>query len=269
MLSTEFPRRRERGTSPQLTRREMDVLAALAERLTNAEIAARLFVSERTVESHVAALLRKLEATNRRELADIAQREQSLDRESRLPAVLELLVEPAGFVGRVAERRRLGELWTRCVTGPLRIAVLAGEAGIGKSRLAAEFAAEVETSGGRVLLGMCFEDAEAPFQPFVQAIADDLSALSEVSVRRRAGSDAAALARIIPGLARRAGVVATANSLDPVSGQATIAAAVGRYLRRTAEDAPLLLVIEDLHFATATTARRCATSPARRYTPRS
>ena len=242
----------------------MDVLAALAERLTNAEIAARLFVSERTVESHVAALLRKLEATNRRELADIAKREQSLDRESRLPAVLELLVEPAGFVGRAAERRRLGELWGRCVTGPSRIAVLAGEAGIGKSRLAAEFAAEVDRSGGRVLLGMCFEDADAPFQPFVQAIADDLATLSEVSARRRAASDTAALARIIPGLARRTGVAATANNLDPVSGQATIAAAVGRYLRRAAEDAPLLLVVEDLHFATATTratVRHIARSP--------
>jgi predicted transcriptional regulator len=98
----------------------VDVLAALAERLTNAEIAARLFVSERTVESHVTALLRKLEATNRRELADIAKREQSLDRESHLPAVLELLVEPAGFVGRVGERSRLGELWGRCVAGPSR-----------------------------------------------------------------------------------------------------------------------------------------------------
>jgi hypothetical protein len=242
----------------------MDVLAALADRLTNAEIAARLFVSERTVESHVAALLRKLEATNRRELADIAKREQSLDRESRLPAVLELLVEPAGFVGRVGERRRLGELWGRCVAGPSRIAVLAGEAGMGKSRLAAEFAAEVDRSGGRVLLGMCFEDAEALFQPFVQAIADDLSALSEVSVRRRVASDAAALARIIPGLARRVGVVGTVNDLDPVSGQATIAAAVGRYLRRAAEDAPLLLVVEDLHFATATTratVRHIARSP--------
>jgi tetratricopeptide (TPR) repeat protein len=242
----------------------MDVLAALAERLTNAEIAARLFVSERTVESHVTALLRKLEATDRRELADIAKREQSLDRESRLPAVLELLIEPAGFVGRVGERRRLGELWGRCVTGPSRIAVLAGDAGIGKSRLAAEFAAEVDRSGGRVLLGVCFEDAETPFQPFVQAIADDLAALSEVSVRRRAAADTAALARIIPGLARRAGVVAAANDLDPVSGQTTIAAAIGRYLRRAAEEAPLLLVIEDLHFATATTratVRHLARSP--------
>jgi DNA-binding CsgD family transcriptional regulator len=247
-----------------LTRRETDVLAALAERITNAEIAARLFISERTVESHVAALLRKLEATNRHELADIARREQSLDRASRLPAVLELLVEPAGFVGRAGERRRLGELWKRCVTGPSRVAILAGEAGIGKSRLAAEFAAEVDQSGGRVLLGMCGEDAEAPFQPFVQAIGDDVAALSEVSVRRRAGSDTAALARIIPGLARRAGPGATANVADPVSGQATIAAAIGRYLRRAAEEAPLLLIIEDLHFATATTratVRHLAGSP--------
>jgi DNA-binding CsgD family transcriptional regulator len=247
-----------------LTRRETDVLAALAERLTNAEIAARLFVSERTVESHVAALLRKLEATNRRELADIATHEQALDRESHLPAVLELLVEPAGFVGRVDERRRLGELWRRCRTGPSRIAVIAGEAGIGKSRLAAEFAAEVDQSGGRVLLGMCFEDAEAPFQPFVQAIGDDLADLSEVSVRRRAGNDAAVLARIIPDLARRTAGIAATNDLDPVSGQATIAAAVGRYLRRAAEEAPLLLVIEDLHFASATTratVRHLARSP--------
>ena len=97
-----------------------------------------------------------------------------------------------------------------------------------------------------------------------QAIADDLSTLSEVSVRRRAASDTAALARIIPGLAQQAGVVATADDLDPVSGQATIAAAVGRYMRRAAEDAPLLLVIEDLHFATATTratVRHIARSP--------
>ena len=232
------------------------MLAALAERLTNAEIAGRLFISERTVESHVTALLRKLEAKNRRELADIAQREQSLDRQSRLPAVVELLVEPAGFVGRAGERRQLGELWRRCVTGPSRVAVLAGEAGIGKSRLAAEFAAEVDQSGGRVLLGTCFEDAEAPFQPFVQAIADDLASLSEVSLRRRAAFDTPALARIIPGFARRAGTVAPASDPDPVSGQATIAAAIGRYLRRAAEEAPLLLIIEDLHFATATT---CAT----------
>src|SRR3954468_1842014 len=52
--------------------REVEVLSALADRLTNAEIAARLFISIRTVESHVSSLLRKLQVGDRRALSDIA-----------------------------------------------------------------------------------------------------------------------------------------------------------------------------------------------------
>jgi DNA-binding CsgD family transcriptional regulator len=55
-----------------VTSKELEVLDALAQRLSNAEIAARLCISERTVEGHVSSLLRKLEADNRRELARLA-----------------------------------------------------------------------------------------------------------------------------------------------------------------------------------------------------
>lgn len=56
----------------RVTRREADVLSALQERLSNAEIAERLVLSRRTVESHVASLMRKLGAANRLELGGIA-----------------------------------------------------------------------------------------------------------------------------------------------------------------------------------------------------
>jgi DNA-binding NarL/FixJ family response regulator len=63
----------------EVSPREADVLDALGDRLTNAEIAERLFLSVRTVEHHVSALLRKFGADNRRSLADVAQRRRTGD----------------------------------------------------------------------------------------------------------------------------------------------------------------------------------------------
>ncbi len=106
------------------------MLAAIERRLNNPEIASEMFISVRTVESHIASLRRKLDAETRAELvaASIGLRETSVT------------VPENAFVGREADLGRLGEAvdahhWVT-VTGP---------GGVGKTRLALEFA---RTSGG-------------------------------------------------------------------------------------------------------------------------
>ena len=221
-----------------VTARETEVLAAVGERLTNAEIAARLYVSTRTVETHIASLLRKLGAANRRELAEIWK--TSRVAAPLLPPALELLADPTGFVGRVAERELLRELWRVASVGHTLLVVVAAEAGMGKSRLVAELAAEVHLDGGRVLFGACFEDVEQPFGPFAQAIADGVdAALGGLPIE---------LACVVPDA-----VVSGAPRADDLAAPGAVIDGIRHWLTTAAATTPTLLVIEDLHWSTATT----------------
>ncbi|MGK5739368.1 ATP-binding protein [Micromonospora sp. URMC 103] len=116
------------GGTPAVSRREADVLAALGERLTNAEIAAKLFISVRTVESHVSSLLRKFAVTDRLALAGIARARTSAP--TRLPG---LPAPRTSFVGRAHERDAL----LTALDGA-RLVTLVGPGGVGKTRLAIE-----------------------------------------------------------------------------------------------------------------------------------
>jgi len=72
------PRPRTRGNPAGLTSRELEVLALLAEGLTNAQLAAQLFVSQKTIDHHVSAILRKLGETNRSAAVAAARRDGML-----------------------------------------------------------------------------------------------------------------------------------------------------------------------------------------------
>jgi predicted ATPase/DNA-binding CsgD family transcriptional regulator/tetratricopeptide (TPR) repeat protein len=118
-----------------VTPREIEVLRAVQEHLSNAEIAARLFVSERTVESHVSSLLRKLQVDNRRELARLGRTVVANavgDPPTNLPS------RSTAFMGRTEELDALEEAIRR---HPLL--TLVGPAGVGKTRLALEAALRV------------------------------------------------------------------------------------------------------------------------------
>jgi class 3 adenylate cyclase len=74
------------------------------------------------------------------------------------------------FVGRESQLERLDELWKEATAGKRRVALLAGEPGVGKTRLAAELAMRAHEEGAVVLAGRCDEDLGVPYQPFVEAL---------------------------------------------------------------------------------------------------
>jgi len=153
-----------------VTAREAEVLACLGMRLTNAEVGERLHISVRTVESHVAALLRKLGEPDRRALAARAHDLVPAATARLAPAVREACEGPP-LVGRVDALARLERAAARARTGGVRrLALVTGEAGIGKTRLAAEAALRCHAGGADVLHGRCSDDAPVPYQAIAEAI---------------------------------------------------------------------------------------------------
>src|SRR5438309_1851446 len=70
----------------------------------------------------------------------------------------------------VAAAERIQQRWKGASAGERRVALLAGEPGVGKTRLAVELAARAHDEGATVLAGRCDEDLGVPYQPFVEAI---------------------------------------------------------------------------------------------------
>ena len=132
-----------------VTAREREVLACLAARLTNREIADRLGCSVRTVESHVSALLSKLDVADRIALARLGQSisGRTLPVGQRLPRPV------ASFVGR---KQELAEIAGLLESNP--VVTLVGPPGVGKTRLAVEFVRDQADAGRLAVSEVVFCD---------------------------------------------------------------------------------------------------------------
>jgi DNA-binding SARP family transcriptional activator/tetratricopeptide (TPR) repeat protein len=150
--------------------------------------------------------------------------------------------EERPFVGREAELTVLRRRWARTSAGQGSVVVITGEAGMGKTRLAARFAAEAHAGGAAVLHGRIDEETVVPYQPFVEAIRHYVAAPGGAASAD--GIDTEALAPLLPELGGT-----PSESGERENRRYRLFEAVAALLSRAAAERPLLLVVEDLHWA--------------------
>ena len=153
------------------------------------------------------------------------------------------------FVGRRGDLAALSAEFERVCTGDCRIALVSGEPGIGKTRLAAEFCASVHEQGARILLGNCAQEMLVPYQPFVEAMARYVSDCPRDVLRLDVVDSGGELRRLVPELVERVPDLPEPLRGDPAGERHRLFRAVASVLVNIAVRAPLVMVIEDLQWA--------------------
>ncbi|MGE2722215.1 BTAD domain-containing putative transcriptional regulator [Mycolicibacterium celeriflavum] len=163
------------------------------------------------------------------------------------PALPAVLVGPGPFVGRGRELERLVTAWQSTLAAGTRAVLIAGEPGVGKTRLAGEWSRHAYDQGAVVLYGRCDEDLGAPYQPFAEALRALVSCVDSNRLRNVRGVEA--LLPLVPGLADALPDVAAPPRADPDTERYALFDAVVALLGAASATAPVVLIVDDLHWA--------------------
>jgi predicted ATPase len=153
------------------------------------------------------------------------------------------------FAGRSRELATLRTLIPRAEAEGLRFALVGGEAGSGKSRLVREFAREAADGGALVLYGACDSVVQRPYRPFVEVLDQLFRSTDAAALRTELGTGGRELSRLLPDLARTAGEPPPAAAVDPDTERHRLHSAVADLLVAAGRRTPLVIVIEDGHWA--------------------
>jgi ATP/maltotriose-dependent transcriptional regulator MalT len=169
-----------------------------------------------------------------------------------LPGSIDL-VATFPFVGRVAELETLRAMLPRAEGEGSRALLIGGESGAGKSRLVREFSREAAADGAVVLYGACDAVVRTPYGPFVEAL-DQLARETDPDELRAAlDSGGGELTRVIPDLPARIGELPEPVEADPDTERHRLHLAVSDLLAAISRRQPVLLVLEDGHWADGST----------------
>src|SRR3954451_13455609 len=152
------------------------------------------------------------------------------------------------FVGRAAELESLHRLVPRSGDGR-RVVLLGGEPGSGKSRLVRELSGAAAGDGALVLYGACDAVVRTPYGPFVEALDHLARTVTPDELRDALGPTGGELARLLPDLPARVGGLADPVAADPDTERHRLHTAGAALLTGISRARPLLLVLEDGHWA--------------------
>jgi predicted ATPase len=154
------------------------------------------------------------------------------------------------FVGRERELGQLDAAVGEVMGGQGRLWLIAGEPGIGKTRLAERVAALASERGATVVWGRCWEGEGAPaFWPWVQVIRTCLRQGDTATLVARLGPGAPYVAQMVPEVRELLPDLPPAPALDSEQARFKLCDACAWFLKNVAGDAPLVLLLDDLHWA--------------------
>lgn len=162
-------------------------------------------------------------------------------------------VRQARLVGRDAELAALTRCWDEAIRAVPSCVVVVGESGIGKTRLLDELGAEVRATGCIVADARCYESEESLFlQPIVEVLRAILATVPSDLVARAAQGRAGPLAALVPELSRVVGAFDHERTSPEMERRQTFEAVAG-FLAELSRQRPVLVVLDDLQFAPAST----------------
>ena len=160
-----------------------------------------------------------------------------------------ILVDRTPFVGREMELSNLRRLLNEAIRGSGTLVMVAGEAGIGKTRFLNELLAEAGQSGALALTGHCYEmEGASPYVPFVEALENATRVVPAATLRDALGEAAPEVARLMPELRRLFSDIQPPLELPPEQERRYLFNSILEFLERAARRQPLILVLEDLHW---------------------
>ena len=165
-----------------------------------------------------------------------------------LPSAIEH-ADAFAFVGRATEHDVLVDSWKEAMTGECRTVLVAGEPGIGKTRLVREVCRLAHDQGAVVLWGGCEDELGIPFQPFAEALRGFAHTAPPSALADLVGPLSGELVRLIPDLPQLVADVPDRVTGDPDAERYRLFEAVADLLVAVSTHAPVVLVLDDLHWA--------------------